>query len=134
MKIPITIQQGKITAGRHDVRDHIAKQKDGRYLIEIHKWSRTLEQNSTMWLWNQIIGDELGYTKSEIHEILLDMFAPVITFSDLNGKPKQRKLRSSEMSVEQMSRYLDQIDRFAAEQSIILRQVRRNNENSATIN
>jgi hypothetical protein len=69
-----------------------------------------------------IIGDELGYTSQELHEIMLDMFAPIMTYRDLNNKPKQRKIRSSEMSTKEMSEYMNHIDRFAAEQSIILPQ------------
>lgn len=121
MKIPITIQQGRITAGRHDVRDHIAKQKDGRYLIELHKWSRTLEQNSLMWYWFTIIGNSMGYTKEEVYYEMLEMFAPIYTRRSIKtGKPVQEKMTTSMMSVEQMSDFLDCVDRFAAEWNIIL--------------
>ena len=118
----VKIEQGNITIGRFDLRDKIAKCKDGYYKITIKEWNRTIEQNNLMWSWLTIIGDDLGYTKNEVHEIMLDMFAPIMTYRDLNNKPKQRKIRSSEMSVKEMSEYMNHIDRFAAEQSIILLQ------------
>jgi hypothetical protein len=118
----IKIENGSVTIGRHDLRDKIAKCKDGYYKITIKEWTRSLAQNSYYWMCLTIIGDELGYTSQELHEIMLDMFAPIMTYRDLNNKPKQRKIRSSEMSTKEMSEYMNHIDRFAAEQSIILPQ------------
>ena len=122
MKIKVKIHEGKVTYGRDDVRDAVAKCKDGYYALTIKTWDRTIEQNALYWQWLTIIGDDLGYTKEELHEIMLDEFAPVMTYRDLQNKPKQRKIRSSEMSVKEMSEYMNHIDRFAAEQSIILPQ------------
>jgi hypothetical protein len=121
-KIKVKIQDGKVTIGRENLADKIAKLKDGYYAVTIKIWDRTLEQNALYWKWLTIIGDDLGYTKNEVHEIMLDMFAPIMTFRDLHNKPKQRKVRSSEMSVKEMSEYMNHIDRFAAEQNIILPQ------------
>ena len=118
----IKVKDGDIVIGRADVRDKVRKLKDGYYSLTIKEWSRTLAQNSYYWVCLEIIGNELGYEKNELHEVFLDMFAPVMTFRDINGKPKQRKMRSSEMSTKEMSEYMNQIDQFAAEQSIILPQ------------
>jgi hypothetical protein len=121
-KMKVKIEQGKVTIGRHDLRDKIAKCKDGYYSIKIKGWDRSLAQNNYYWSCITLIGEELGYTKEELHEIMLDMFAPIMTYRDLNNKPKQRKIRSSEMSTKEMSEYMNHIDRFAAEQNIILPQ------------
>jgi len=118
----IKVKDGDIVIGRADVRDKVRKLKDGYYSLTIKEWSRTLSQNALYWQWLTIIGNELGYEKNELHEVFLDMFAPVMTFRDINGKPKQRKMRSSEMSTKEMSEYMNHIDQFAAEQSIILPQ------------
>ena len=96
--------------------------KDGDYALSIEKWSRTIEQNKLYWKWLGIIGDELGYHKNEIHEVFLDMFSQIKTIRNLEGKPIQKRVRSSEMNVKQMSEYMDQIQQFASENSIILPQ------------
>ncbi|HSH25848.1 MAG TPA: recombination protein NinB [Massilibacterium sp.] len=121
MKIPVSIVDGKIKQGRFDVRDAIAKKKDGRYLIEILPWKRTLEQNSLMWKWFTIIGNDMGYTKEEVHDHMIIKFAPIYTRRNIEtGKPEQQKMTTSMMNVEQMSEFLDCVDRFAAEWDIIL--------------
>jgi len=122
MRTRITIKDGVIVSGRGDVADMIRGSKDGDYALSKTKWDRTIEQNNTLWMWYEVIGKELGYHKSELHEIFLDMYAPVKTIRDLQGKPLQKRVRSSEMNVKQMSEYMDQIQQFAAENSIILPQ------------
>ena len=122
MRTRITISDGDIISGRHGVRDMVRNCKDGDYALSITKWDRTLEQNRLYWKWLGVIGDELGYHKNEIHEVFLDMFSQIKTIRNLEGKPIQKRVRSSEMNVKQMSEYMDQIQQFASENSIILPQ------------
>tara|TARA_R100001530_G_C4317073_1_gene154678 strand:+ start:1479 stop:1859 length:381 start_codon:yes stop_codon:yes gene_type:complete len=52
--------------------DEVAKfDDDVRIVIEVReaKDVRTNAQNRLWWQWMQIIGDDLGYSKTEIHEI-----------------------------------------------------------------
>jgi hypothetical protein len=52
--------------------DEVAKfDNDVRIIIEVReaKDVRTNAQNRLWWQWMQIIGDDLGYSKTEIHEI-----------------------------------------------------------------
>ena len=118
----VKIQDGKITVGRHELRDKIAKLDDGYYRLKIDKWkdSRSLDQNSLYWKWLSIIGEDLGYYKEEIHEEMIRMFAPTYTMRGLDGKPKQKKLTTSKMKVNQMAEFMQRVDQFAAEQGIIL--------------
>lgn len=120
----IKIHEGKVVIGKENVRDLVRSKKDGYYNLKIEKWedSRSLQQNRLYWQWLTIIGEELGYTKSEMHEVMLDQFAPKLTFRGLDGKPKQRKIRTSEMTIKQMHEYMDTLDRWSAEMSIILPQ------------
>lgn len=90
--------------------------------IEPHKAKRSLPQNSLLWDWYTIIGNELGYTKDEVHDLLREMFLPWEEI-ELKGV-KQKRLTSTssdEFKTKHMSQYLDAIDRFAAsELGIIL--------------
>ena len=120
----IKVEAGKITVGRHELRDKIPKLDDGYYRIKIDKWkdSRSLDQNALYWSWLSIIGEDLGYYKEEIHEEMIRMFAPTYTLRGLDGKPKQKKLTTSKMKVNQMHEFMNRVDQFAAEQGIVLPQ------------
>jgi len=119
MRFKVRIEGGKVIGGGA-MKSYLPTLKDGDYAFEIKRWTRTVEQNNLYWKWLEIIGNDLGYFKNEMHEVFLDMFAPTMTFADLNGKPKQRKVRSSEMTVKQMNEYMNQVEVFAAEHGIAL--------------
>ena len=119
MRFKVRIEGGKVIGGGA-MKSYLPTLKDGDYAFEIKRWTRTVEQNNLYWKWLEIIGNDLGYFKNEMHEVFLDMFAPTMTFADLNGKPKQRKVRSSEMTVKQMNEYMNQVEVFASEQGIAL--------------
>lgn len=57
----------------------------------------------------------MSYTKN-----LYAFFSPTITRRQLDGKPKQDKLRTSEMTVAQMTEHIEQVIQFASEQNIQL--------------
>ena len=118
----ISIRGGSIIRGRPDMARKIKGLEDGDYsvMIEDRKDSRSLQQNRLYWKWVGIIGDDLGYFKEEMHEALLNEFAPSYTYRDLKGKPQKENVRSSKMTLDQMDDYMMQVDRFAAEMGIIL--------------
>ena len=119
MRFRVRIENGKMIGGGA-IKSYLPTLKDGEYSLEIKTWTRTLEQNNLYWKWLTIIGNDLGYFKNEMHEIFIDMYAPVLTFADLRNKPRQRKVRTSEMTRKQMSEYMNQIEIFASEQGIVL--------------
>jgi hypothetical protein len=83
--------------------------------IEPHADKRTLPQNALMWRWYTIIGNEIGYTKDEMHNLLREMFLPWEEI-ELKGVKQKRLMSTSteEFKTKHMSAYLDAIDRFAA--------------------
>lgn len=120
MRKKVKIQDGKIAIGRDAVAEMIRNANDGYYAVALKKWDRTIEQNNYYWLCLGIIGNELGYHKNELHEEFIRMFSPTITRRTLEGKPKQDKLRTSEMNIKQMTNHIEQVIQFAAENSIRL--------------
>ena len=54
-------------------------------LIRPHKKERSVAQNSILWLWNTILGAELGESKEEIHERNKERFlVPIYERDDLD--------------------------------------------------
>ena len=122
-KRTFTVKDSKtVKAWKYDLRDYLTSLPDGSYTLTVQKAkeSRSLEQNALYWKWIGIISEDLGYYPEEMHEAFIEQFAPVYTARDLNGKPKQKRTRTSNMSVEQMGKYLDRISHFCAEHSIRL--------------
>lgn len=116
----VKITDGKIAIGRENVRDLVRSKKDGYYSIQVKKWDRSLQQNAYYWMCLGIIGNDLGYHKNEIHEEMIRMFSPIVTYRRLDGKPVQKRQRTSDMSVDEMTEHIEQVIQFAAEQNISL--------------
>lgn len=121
----VKIESGVVKLGRHDLSDAVRKCDDGYYNITIEKWkeSRSAQQNRLFWKWMTIMGEDFGYHKDEMHDEMIDLFAPIYTGKDiLSGKPKQKRYTTSMMDVRQMYDFMNRIDQFAAENNIRLPQ------------
>ena len=68
------IQKGKIIFdNKAEFIDSVGKMEDGiRVVIEIREAEnvRTNQQNKLWWSWMNILADELGYSRQEIHDML----------------------------------------------------------------
>lgn len=121
----IRIENGTVTYGKHSIRDAFRKAEDGYYNLSLTEWknSRSNQQNALFWVWMRIMGGHFGYRDQGMHDEMIDLFAPIYTTRDINtGKPKQKRLTTSRMNVKQMHEFMEQIDQFAAENSIVLPQ------------
>lgn len=120
MRIKITTRDGKIVSGRGNLKDAFASLKDGDHAVAIKGWDRTLDQNAYYWRCLGIIGDHMGYHKKEVHEEMIRMFSPIVTYRRFDGKPEQKNQRTSDMSVSEMSRHIELMIQFAAEENVKL--------------
>ena len=108
--------------------------------VELYKSNRSGAQNSLMWKWNTEIGEYLGYSKEEFHEIAKEKFAVPIFYRDdpefasmVAAVHQVRKAgmgdeadnikrqiialtSTTKFNVSQMAEYLTSIERFAIEQ------------------
>jgi hypothetical protein len=85
--------------------------------IEVHDFSpkRTLDQNAFYFsAMVAPLADHLGYTKAEMHEVLLGECFGTKTVGGLTVPKK----RSSTLKVGEMVEYLDWVPRFAAEMGV----------------
>lgn len=86
--------------------------------IKPYKKNRSLEQNNLYWPWVTIIGNELGYTKEDMHEVLMRKFlTPHIV--EIDGVQIET-YSTKRLKVKEMSEYLQHIDVFAAELGVVL--------------
>ena len=53
------------------------ERNEGKYVeIEVVKRARSLKMNALLWVWYGIIGQSLGYSSQEVHEIMKTLLLP----------------------------------------------------------
>lgn len=91
--------------------------KPWRVKIELLRKQRTLPQNALYWEWLTAIGNEIGYTKDEMHDTFREKFLP---WREVEVCGVRRKILTSTSSPEfttaMMAEYMSHIDRFAAQE------------------
>lgn len=102
------IEEGKLS--NKYVREWLTNCPKGWYSIEIKKWNkRSILQNNYYWFVMQIIGDDLWYTKNEMHDIFRNMFLKrEVKQDDVFGDLTVIRSTSSLTTIEFME-YVDQI-------------------------
>jgi hypothetical protein len=83
--------------------------------IKRHRKKRTLSQLRLMWKWVDTVAEKVseqtGYTAAEVHELFKAMFI-VPKRIEIAGRICERR-STTDLTVEQMSRYMDSIYQFA---------------------
>jgi hypothetical protein len=94
-----------------------------RVLIEEYKKTRSEQQNSTYWMWLTEIGEHIGYASAELHEVCRQKFLPQRVVQ-LPGErnPHTVNMSTTKLSISDMSDYLTQIQKLAAELGVQLTQ------------
>lgn len=86
--------------------------------ISEHRARRTLSENAKLWALYREIGDHLGYTADEMHDVFRRMYLPV-TLIDMHDKTVYAALTSTAtLNVRDMAEYLDRIEQWAAENGV----------------
>lgn len=81
--------------------------------IKQYKPNRSAAQNRIFWKWIQIIADDLGYSKDELHSVLAVKFLGVVEISCM-GENITQPVSTTSLKVKEMADYLTQIEVFAA--------------------
>jgi hypothetical protein len=87
---------------------------DGKMKVEIKKVTskRSDAQNKLYWMWVGILADELGYTKIEMHESLVQsLLAPVV--KEIHGKMITIWPSTTSLKVGEFAEFLNDIDVFS---------------------
>lgn len=87
--------------------------------IKEDKLNRSQKQNALYWKWITQLSDEIGYSKDEMHDIMRDQH---LGYRIVQTKKKTIEVLKSttELSVDEMKRYLEAIDMMSSEYGIML--------------
>jgi hypothetical protein len=104
------VAEGKINPG-----------KEFALYITDKKAVRTKSQNNYYWgVILTVFGDAIGEEPKAVHDIFKRMFAPYTMKLFPGGKKRRVVKSSSDMTVEEMSKYIERCIQFCAEQSIVI--------------
>lgn len=112
-----TTQQGNLQIkDREAFKTYLTTiQGDIELVVGKRKRGRSDAQNRYLWgVVYKLICQETGYRDEEIHELMLEKFAPR-RFMELGGKSEKVVKRSSKMDKIEFSEYVESIKQWAAE-------------------
>jgi hypothetical protein len=70
MKIYGRVENGKLISSLNEKSLKIFEGEEVEIRIRIRSNNRSNEQNSLYWKWIEILSNDLGYTKTELHELI----------------------------------------------------------------
>ena len=94
-----------------------------KWQIEIKKYrkNRSNCQNRLLWLWLKVLGDDLGYHKDEMYDVVIDQCWPCGMEEVLFGDKKIiRQRKTSQLDTKEFTLFLEAIDRLACGLGIVL--------------
>lgn len=89
--------------------------------LKPYKHSRSNSQNKLLWLWLNLWGQDLGYTKDEMYDVAVAQLWP-INDDELrcHGENVPRQRRTSSLNTKEFSDFLNNIDIKASETGTVL--------------
>ena len=95
---------------------------DEKAIISIDRdiLTRSGAQNKLLWMWNKIIGDEIGHNKDDMHDKLVRKLLGEVEYTDFDGNITTRAIETKTLKVGEMKDYLEEVDRFVGEYGIVL--------------
>ena len=88
-------------------------------VIDERKESRRSCQNRLYWKWVSIIGDDIGYERKDMHDVLVYDILGMIT-KTIHGKEVKSLASTHDLKVGEFSDYMERVNRFAANLGINL--------------
>jgi hypothetical protein len=96
--------------------------EDGTMKVSISKVekNRSLAQNRLLWKWMGVMGNALGYTKQEMHDVLCCEILGFYHIKGLRGEVRHILNTTKNLSVDEFAQFLSHAERIASEQGIVL--------------
>jgi hypothetical protein len=93
--------------------------KKWRITIEPYKANRSTAQNSLYWMWVTIIGEDIGYSREELHVVMADKF---LGYEEIKAMGKEYQVLKSTktLNAKEFTEYLNKIERQASELGVVL--------------
>jgi len=141
MKKKLVITGPEMKARAKFIIDSLPDDEKHHVIIRPYRASRSDQQNALYWMWNTVIGEELGYTKEETHDLNRERFGiPILArISERWARrvksierlmdPRERysamqdaakDVHTPQFDIDIMREYLNDIDRWAISMSIAL--------------
>ncbi len=99
---------------------HFANAKSNKAVIEItdeKNQTRSQQQNALYWSWVTLLGNEIGYSKTECSLLLQDRFLGRDEFTNQAGTVEVSQIRSTKkLKVKEFAEYLEKIEIFSAQE------------------
>lgn len=117
LRLKFNKKDGKLDLNVQSWSRYVEEIKNGSYVMEIkaYRKKRTMAQNRWYWKVMEIIGDELGYEREELHETFKATYLGEI---DEHGLLHSKS--TTEQTTTTMTEYMDKIIRFAAKNGILI--------------
>ena len=93
--------------------------KPQRVTVDDRKENRRTQQNRLYWKWVSIIGEELGYERKEMHDILVLELLGMMT-KEISGKTVETMTTTHDMNVGDFSDYMEKVSMWAGRMQIRL--------------
>jgi len=94
-------------------------EKPHNVTIGEEKETRRSRQNRLYWKWVSIIGDDIGYERKDMHDVLVYDILGMIT-KTIHGKEVKSLASTHDLKVGEFSDYMERVNRFAANLGINL--------------
>jgi hypothetical protein len=96
----------------------------GRFIIVAEKDTRSRSQNALLWLYNDIVANELGWTKEQVHEFTKSKIhlTHVSRIDKRTGEIIDESFPGSthDLAKDDMALYIERYQRYWAEEGIVL--------------
>lgn len=125
LKLLVPVAEGRLapTAGQQAAIDQFLRTRDGRAVeLKLSRPVNSRSQQQNRFLWGVVyttIAESTGYTTEEVHELLKDKFLPR-KFVTIGDTTKEVRKSTAQLSIDEFSKYLEQLAAFAAELGITL--------------
>jgi hypothetical protein len=112
-RVPFIVEDERGRKRALDVLATLDLTKPWQVVIEPYRKKRTTSQNALMWAWleqvAQLVHDDTGTDKDDIHEFFKLKFLPVRTIT-INGEERHIPGSTTKLTTAEMMEYMDKIN------------------------
>ena len=108
MKIYGRVENGKLISSLNEKSLKIFEGEEVEIRIRVRSNNRSNEQNSLYWKWINIMSEETGFTKEEMHELIKYKFLKRTSINN-NGVEEVKLKSTTTLTVKEFTKLMDDI-------------------------
>jgi len=113
------LEDGTYKVWGGSIKDFLSQHKGEKFTIHIKK-DRTNQQNAFFWVLMTILGEEIGMTKEQAHDVMCYKFLQEEEVNEKTGECFTRIKGTRELSKFDMMKFIDQIIIYCADELHII--------------